>query len=315
MESEPTRRSVRQCRPPSPTPQRFGARVSDLQTATGGSGFTLIELLVVIAIIAILAGMLLPSLAAARRAGQGAVTINNMRQIVVAATLYADDNLDRFPATMVPGPDGLPTTVNFWDVQGYQNALNRYIGGMQGGVDSQGRERSKRNVWFDPADPDRRVPAMWGSFSDNGLVTGIGARASEFLKPANTVYATLRHGEWDKVVGVRIPDPLPVGDPGHAFWFSEYFDMCFDPWSDAADPEDPYFWRRGRAAPPVELFPGARGASEWAQQIEGRKPGVALNGKGRYGKGGYYSFCDGSVRYLRFEATYRSPEDNLWSLR
>ncbi|MFM7215705.1 MAG: prepilin-type N-terminal cleavage/methylation domain-containing protein, partial [Verrucomicrobiota bacterium] len=87
-------------------------------------GFTLIELLVVIAIIAILAALLLPAVARARRAGHGAVVMNNMRQVVLAATLYADDHQDRFPATMRPTGDGPPETIGFWDIQGYQNALN-----------------------------------------------------------------------------------------------------------------------------------------------------------------------------------------------
>lgn len=279
------------------------------------AGFTLIELLVVIAIIAMLIGILLPSLGAARRAGQGAVTMSNMRQIVMAATMYGDANKERYPATMSPPPGGIPETINFWDVQGYQNALNQYIGGMQGGVDASGNERSKRNVWYDPADPDRLVPAMWGSFSDNGLVTGAGARFQDIGRPGNTIYAALRHSRWSEVVDVAIPDPLPVGDPAAAFWSSEFFDMCFDPWSDSVDPSDPYHWRRGEAAPPVELFPGEPGATEWALQIDGRKPGIAKGGRGRYGKGGFYSFCDGSVRFLRFEETYTSPDNNMWSLR
>ena len=59
--------------------------------------FTLIELLVVIAVIAILAALLLPSLARAKEKGRQTFCINSEHQQAIAVFLYADDHADFLP--------------------------------------------------------------------------------------------------------------------------------------------------------------------------------------------------------------------------
>jgi prepilin-type N-terminal cleavage/methylation domain-containing protein/prepilin-type processing-associated H-X9-DG protein len=76
------------------------------------SGFTLIELLVVVAIIAILAGMLLPALGKAKETGKRIACVNNLHQLGLAMSMFADDHEGLFPPRLLGQlPGAWPTTL------------------------------------------------------------------------------------------------------------------------------------------------------------------------------------------------------------
>ncbi|MBU4487962.1 MAG: type II secretion system GspH family protein [Candidatus Omnitrophica bacterium] len=71
---------------------------------TKNRAFTLIELLVVISVIGVLAALLVPATGAARQMAKRIEDLNDLRQLIIADYLYADDHNGEFA----------PTTSDLW---------------------------------------------------------------------------------------------------------------------------------------------------------------------------------------------------------
>lgn len=87
--------------------------------------FTLVELLVVIGIIAVLVGILLPTLSNARERGKAVACQSNLKQLVTAAFTYASENKDSLPFGFTWNRVN-PTSPNAGPVAGTSDSITWY---------------------------------------------------------------------------------------------------------------------------------------------------------------------------------------------
>lgn len=148
-------------------------------------GFTLIELLVVIAVIALLIGLLLPALGAARLHARSVACGSRLQQLGVGLTVYLNDFDNRLPQIKGPLPGG------------GEAVIGALFGGKKGqlpfyGIDQIGAERRPLNAYVHNADipPDDsgenvelepfRSPIDRGSTNTGIPIPGLGSVTSMY---------------------------------------------------------------------------------------------------------------------------------------
>ena len=103
-------------------------------------GFTLVELLIVVAIFAVLVGLLVPALGAARASSQRITCLNNLHEIGLCTQIYVNAH-DAYPPAYTSDP---PPNVSDGSTAHWTDYLKPYLS-------------KSLSVYWCPADPTARL--------------------------------------------------------------------------------------------------------------------------------------------------------------
>jgi prepilin-type N-terminal cleavage/methylation domain-containing protein len=239
------------------------------------AGFSLIELLVVIAVIALLIGLLLPSLRKTRLEGWKVVSLSNCRSIGQAGAAYQSDQKGFLP--IVPTGVPVPGVIDAWftwtgwgkftstwwanhgggiaDIPPNQRPLNPYLypqalPSFQDG--SSVRENFQLPVFRDPSDKIGHQQT-WDAFQPSFGVASPNSDGSScyndvgssYLLQVKWFFQTNRYvgGNWTRAWRLGV-DRIRTGDsfiPSRMIWVNdEYCDITINQVSDGAQIKNGY---------------------------------------------------------------------------
>ncbi|MEO1535785.1 MAG: type II secretion system protein [Planctomycetota bacterium] len=240
-------------------------------------GFTLIELLVVIAIVALLVGILLPTLGRARDSARGIVELSRLRDLGFATTFYTEANDGLLPISSHSANVGFS-----WFKNGFPwpQALYAFFA----------------EELFDPLDPpsDSAWAAVVNEHYRSPLDRSADVEPGEFQP---TRIARLSFGQnayADLIEGFELPGAAPTG---------------------TKQPVRPYRATRRIAFPTSTVLQASllvetltdmsdhHMAHQWKDEMIAVEPGDSVDAE-RHGGGMGALFMDGHAEVLRFEGTF-----------
>jgi prepilin-type processing-associated H-X9-DG protein/prepilin-type N-terminal cleavage/methylation domain-containing protein len=210
---------------PSTLTLTLSPRPSSGQARSTGRGdrnaFTLVELLVVIGIIAVLIGILLPTLANARESAKSLQCLSNLRQLGVAAQIYSVNYRGSYPPAYYSSRVGMITYSYNWDftvVTDLSTGKRSLEIGLlwMGKTDAQIQQcpsfEGNSNTLLDPYTGYNYNTSFigHGDFETSPGVLVRPARVTEVRHPTTT--ALFGDGQWksgaDKFMRAPVPNPL-----------------------------------------------------------------------------------------------------------